>query len=393
MLVGIAGGGIGGLALAQGLRRRGIDTVVFERDARAGDTAGYRLHLPHQALVVLRELLPGPLVTAIEGTAAAPETLRQIAVLDHRGRTRARIPLPAEQRLLIGRRPLRELLARGLGDVVRWGTRVISVRETAGAVLVGLDHGPDVEVDVLVGADGTRSRVTRHVTGRPAARPSGIVAIGGTATGPVRRPADLRSGIALAGGPRGIGVFLAAHEPRGGAPAPGAIVEQPYVVWSVAAPVARFSGDVTVMSPAALLREAREMLAGWSPGYRELVDGTPPESVAAFPFVFPGALRPWRSARVTLLGDAVHPMPPTAGEGASTALLDAGHLAGDLAAGEVPAALQRYQRRLLEYAPAAVREATPALDWQRRLGNPVLRALVMEVGMPVANATLRLFRP
>jgi salicylate hydroxylase len=92
VLVGIAGGGIGGLALAQGLRRRGIETVVFERDTRAADTAGYRLHLPPEALTVLRELLPGPLVAAIEGTAAAPETLRQIAVLDHRGRTRARIP-------------------------------------------------------------------------------------------------------------------------------------------------------------------------------------------------------------------------------------------------------------------------------------------------------------
>jgi 2-polyprenyl-6-methoxyphenol hydroxylase-like FAD-dependent oxidoreductase len=247
-------------------------------------------------------------------------------------------------------------------------------------------------VDVLVGADGTRSRVTRHVTGRPAARPSGIVAIGGIATGPVRRPADLRSGIALAGGPRGTGVFLAAHEPRGGAPVPGAIVEQPYVVWSVAAPVWRFSADVTEMSPAALLREAREMLAGWSPGYRELVGATAAESVAAFPFVFPGALGPWRSARVTLLGDAVHPMPPTAGEGASTALIDAGHLAGDLASGDVPAALRRYQRRLLEYAPVAVEQARPALDWQRRLGNPVLRAVAMDVGLPVVNAALRLFR-
>ncbi len=296
MRVGIAGGGIGGLALAQGLRRRGIDTVVFERDARAGDTAGYRLHLPHQALVALRELLPGPLVTAIEGTVAAPETLRQIAVLDHRGRTPARIRLPAGHRLLIGRRPLRELLARGLGDVVRWRTRVVSVPEKAASVVVGVEGGPDVEVDVLVGADGIRSGVTRQVTGRPASRPSRIVAIGGTPTGPVRRPADLRRGIALAAGPRGTGVFLAEHEPRGGVPLPGVIVEDPYG-----------SGRWPRRSPA-----------------------SPPTSPR------------WVPRRCSARR-------------------------GRCSRGGRPA-LQRYRRRLLAYAPAAVREAEPALDWQRRLG-------------------------
>ncbi|WP_203786223.1 FAD-dependent oxidoreductase [Paractinoplanes rishiriensis] len=389
MRVGIAGGGIGGLALAHGLRRQGFETVVFERDARPRDTAGYRLHLTPASLGALRGLLPPGLAAAIEGTAAAPGTFRQIAVLDHRGRTRIRLPIPGADNLLIGRRPLRELLARGLGDVVRWGTRVTAVREHPGGVTVHTGDGPATELDVLVGADGIRSVVTQHLTGRPAARPAGVAAIAGTVQlcdRPVAAPADLRRGLGLAIGPRGTGMFLAAHHPRTGDLPDGVIRERPYLVWSVAAPLDRFSADVTGMRPELLLAEALALTARWSPGYRDLLAASDPGSVAAFPFVFPGALGPWRSDRITLIGDAVHPMPPTAGAGASTALVDAGHLSADLAEASVPVALARFQNRMLAYAPAAVDEARPALDWQRRLANPLLRVLAVEVAFPLVAA-------
>jgi 2-polyprenyl-6-methoxyphenol hydroxylase-like FAD-dependent oxidoreductase len=389
MRVGIAGGGIGGLALAHGMRRQGWETVVFERDARPQDTAGYRLHLTPESLAALRGLLPPGLAAAIEGTAAAPATFRQIAVFDHRGRTRIRLPLPGADHLLIGRRPLRMLLARGLDDVVRWGTRVTAVHEHPGGVTVRTGDRPATEVDVLVGADGIRSVVTQQLTGRPAARPAGVAAIAGTVhlhDRPVSAPADLRRGIGLAIGPRGTGMFLAAHQPRTGDLPDGVIRERPYLVWSVVAPIERFSADVTEMRPEVLLAEALALTGRWSPGYRDLLAGSDPGSVAAFPFVYPGALGRWHSDRMTLIGDAVHPMPPTAGAGASTALIDAGHLSADLGRASVPVALARFQSRMLGYAPSAVDEARPALDWQRRMANPLLRLLAVEVVFPLVAA-------
>ena len=58
MRVLIAGGGIGGLALAQGLVGRGIDVVVVEPDVDLERTGGYKLHLGPKAVEALATLLP-----------------------------------------------------------------------------------------------------------------------------------------------------------------------------------------------------------------------------------------------------------------------------------------------------------------------------------------------
>jgi 2-polyprenyl-6-methoxyphenol hydroxylase-like FAD-dependent oxidoreductase len=105
-------------------------------------------------------------------------------------------------------------------------------------------------------------------------------------------------------------------------PADPLAAERPYVVWSVAARLDSTGSD--------LIGLTHRLTKGWSDDFHALVDRSEAGSVAAFPFYFPAALKPWPAGRVTLLGDAIHPMPPTAGTGASTAILDAAHLADDL---------------------------------------------------------------
>ncbi|GAB2574722.1 monooxygenase [Paractinoplanes abujensis] len=388
--IAIAGAGIGGLTLAHALRRRGFDCVLFERDRHAQDTDGYRLHLTEEAFTALAEVLPESSLRALRECGSGNDAFRQFAVLDHRGHTRLRLPVRhSGDILMIGRRPLRTVLARGLEHTVRWGTPVTGF--TSSPTGVRLDDG--TEADLLVAADGTHSRTARHLLGRPAARPAGVAAIAGRSPLPQRIPADLRHGLAFMIGPYGVGAFLSLHDRSGddrGRPhedharrVDDAAAEAPYVVWSLAAAEAGGTD---------LIASAHRLAAGWTADFHTLIDNAEPGSVAAFPFHFPAALEPWPPGRVTLLGDAVHPMPPTAGAGASTAILDAVHLADDLATHPIDRALMIYQARLLSYAPRAVNEARPPLRWQRRLANPFPYAVATQVLLPSANAVLGLGR-
>ena len=57
--VAVAGGGLGGLCLAQGLLRAGADVTVYERDASlAARRQGYRLHVDARAGLALQACLP-----------------------------------------------------------------------------------------------------------------------------------------------------------------------------------------------------------------------------------------------------------------------------------------------------------------------------------------------
>lgn len=371
--VGIVGAGIGGLTLAHALRRRGIDVVVADRDTGPGDTAGYRLHLTAPAFTALAEALPASSVRALRDCGAGNAAFTRFAVLDHRGHTRLRLPVthPGEV-LMIGRRPLRRILARDLP--VRWNTTVRAFDATATGVR--LDDG--TEVDVLVAADGTGSRIARQWAGRRTDAPAGVTGIAGRADLPQRIPGDLRHGLAFAVGPRGVGAFFSLQAHQGRDPA----AERPHIVWSVA--------TTTAVTGTDLVAEVHRLTSGWTPDFHRLVEGSDPAGVAAFAFAFPAALRPWPAGRVTLLGDAIHPMPPTAGAGASTAILDAAHLADDLATRAPAEALATYRARLLRYAPAAVDEARPALTWQRRLAHPAVFAAATGIGFPLAAAALRL---
>ncbi|HEY4455279.1 MAG TPA: FAD-dependent monooxygenase [Pseudonocardiaceae bacterium] len=87
------------------------------------------------------------------------------------------------------------------------------------------------------------------------------------------------------------------------------------------------------------------MFADWAPSIPALIDATPAEAVLRNDICDRTPRRGWSRGRVTLLGDAAHPMTPHLGQGACQAIEDAAALGSCLSESDsVAAALVAYER-------------------------------------------------
>src|SRR6266567_7669013 len=69
----VIGGGLGGLCLAQGLRKAGVDVAVYERDAGlVVRKQGHRVHIDSRGELALRECLPSSLYDLFLATRGQP---------------------------------------------------------------------------------------------------------------------------------------------------------------------------------------------------------------------------------------------------------------------------------------------------------------------------------
>ncbi|MEV0384927.1 NAD(P)/FAD-dependent oxidoreductase [Nonomuraea sp. NPDC050643] len=412
MRVLIIGAGIGGLTLAQALRRGGIDVAVYDRDPRVEATGGYRLHLDERACSALRRHLTPAHYQALLASSPGWRAFRRFAVADHRMRLLFAEPRPpSSETLMIGRIPLRRLLAYGLDDVLTFDATYTGHRAgPGGTVTAHFADGRTDRGDLLVGADGAGSRVAAALAGRPTTVPAGVSGIAGrtplTSRTRTLVPELLREGPALAFGPRGVGLFVTVHDPAAGtlvdpascADVP-AVIEPPTLIWGALAPDGLYPGDPRTLDGAALIGLTDALLRGWDESVRALVRAGDPSSTAYFRFhtTDPGTdLTPWPAGAVTALGDAVHAMPPTGGMAAATAVRDADILAEELAqvlAGRstIPMAVHRYQSRMSAYAPEAVRTSMQPLGWVHRLAGPVGTRLA-QVTLPIVATAARLGR-
>ena len=396
----VAGGGIGGLACAQGLLRRGIDVRVVERDTDLSITGGYKLHLGVPAVAALRELLPASLVETLLGSAVATRGF-SLALRDHRGRLLLRAAESSPGLTLdVDRVTLRGVLAGGLGDRLLLGTSCQGWRVEGDAVAVELDDGSELEADVLVIADGAGSRLAERLAGRPTSRPCGLVGVAGRSLWQDLPPSTqglLAEEPMLAIGPGGSGVFATAHDPVARAAVRSVraspATRSPVAIWGLIAVEDALPSHLSRLDPAALVQVCVGLLRrnSWVDPIVRLVTCSEESTVSAYRLnaADPDDLAPWPSSRVTALGDAVHAMPPTGGQGAATAILDAHGLVNGLDAacrGDVTTvvAVHDYESCMRPYAAAAVRESLQPVRWIRTTATPAGAATVRAVAPVLA---------
>lgn len=162
----------------------------------------------------------------------------------------------------------------------------------------------------------------------------------------------------------------------------------PFVLWGYSDAAAAFPDGVETLSGAELRRLVLARTDGWAPALRDLIDGSDPRTVNAFRVRSATPVDAWPTTSVTLLGDAIHNMTPMAGIGANTALRDAELLCrrlGEVAAGRsaLLPALQDYERRMLDYGFAAVKQSlrnARQAGSGSRLGRAAFRTMMRVTG-------------
>ncbi len=362
----IAGAGVGGLATALMLHRRGIPCTVFEQATEVSELGVGINTLPH----AIRELAELGLLPALDATGIRT---RELFYMNRLGQTvwREKRGLAAGYgvpQFSIHRGRLQHVLLDAVRErlppeALRTGRRLAGYTEDEGGITVHFtdaafgEAGETVRADVLVAADGIHSALrARLFPGEGPPRWTGVVMWRGAAEWPQFLDGE---SMIIAGGMSGKFVLY----PIGR----GAAAATRLTNWVVNVKI----GDATKPPPGKESWSRRARLEDVLPLARRfdipdfdivgLVKATP--AIYEYPMCDRDPLPRWTHGRATLLGDAAHPMYPVGSNGASQAILDARALADCLAVAEHPrAALARYE--------AERRPKTAEIQALNRAGGP-----------------------
>jgi 2-polyprenyl-6-methoxyphenol hydroxylase-like FAD-dependent oxidoreductase len=331
----VVGGGIGGLATAAALRGDGHHVEVFERAAALAEV-GAGLSMAPNALAALDRLGVGDDIRGRGGIA------HRILVRTRSGKILSEIDAAGRDWEVVGvhRVDVQDVLLRAAGDV-RLGAGVVGFDCTDDSVTVRLEGGNTAEGDLVIGADGIRSTVRAQLLPEEPLRYAGYV--GWRAAINYDDP-TLEGRFSESWGPRlRVGLITLG---RG------------RLYWFV---------SESAPEHAAPPGDSRAYLSGllddWHDPIPQVAAATPSEAITRLPIHDRRPVSEWGRGRVTLLGDAAHPMTPNLGQGAAQALEDAIALRDAIGTEADPV------RALRAYEAARIPRTTMIVRRSRQLGR------------------------
>jgi salicylate hydroxylase len=326
--IAIIGGGLGGSAAALSLLKAGFDVQVYEQ-ARVLREVGAGIVLTPNVTRILHRL---GFAAALEALGVAPLAFHQRRWDD--GRTLLRTLVnnaPGKPAMVYTSHRsdvLSMLIAALPPERLHLSHRLTALKDRGGRVTLEFANGARAEADIVIGADGIHSTVRELLFGAEHPRFTGCVAYRGLV------PAERLGALAL---PREQQIWMG----------PGGH----FVHYSVSA--GRLVNFVCLIDRDAWTKESwtepgdiADALAaydGWHSQVRSIISSV--EETFVWGLFDRAPLERWSVNRVTLLGDACHPMLPFMAQGAAQAIEDGATLAAVLARWDedVPAALARYQ--------------------------------------------------
>ncbi|CAJ2509624.1 Uu.00g146500.m01.CDS01 [Anthostomella pinea] len=369
----IVGAGLGGLTLAQCLRKQGIPFEVFERDIDVSSRSqGWAIAMHTERSIVDDLLLSvcSDMPPLRESTNhLAPLNLDAQIALYYGGRRLGVQNTPETPCMRANRLRLRKWLATEIP--IQWGKKLQAIEEGKGQVTLRFADGKTAEGDIVVGADGVQSIVREYLLQKPNTEtlnyiPMGII-VGETVLSGAAMERQLslgRSCYTTSDKNRSFSLFVGLDKVREDQNS-GEFYW--FVVWN--------DNDVDKpdhwlkrASTSAKLEHALKLTEALDPSFREVVQLTPAEGILDKQMVYRDAeITDLPVGRVTLLGDAIHPMVPFRGEGGMHALRDAINLSkvlSQLDMGDprsMETAMASYQQEITSRGVEAVRMSRNAI--------------------------------
>ena len=353
--IAIAGAGIGGLSAALCLLKAGFDVHVFER-AKTLREAGAGIVISPNATRILHHLGLGDRLRSLGVRPAAWHQRRW-----EDGHTLLRTPLAEAEIEAFGfphymchRGDVQALLAAALPPGrLHVGCRLNGLIDRDDRVEARFENGTNVSADILVGADGIHSTVRHLLFGPDNPRFTRCVSYRGlvAARDVEHLDLDVTMQIWMGAGKHFVHYFV-----RSGLLL-NFVCHMEQDSWTEESWTAR--GDIA---------DVRAAYRNWHPQVRGILDSASETFVCALFDRTP--LPRWSSGRVTLLGDACHPMLPFMAQGAAQAIEDGATLATVLAGSDgrsAAEALRDYERLRL---PRTSRVQALAADNKTRFHLP-----------------------
>lgn len=305
MNIAIIGGGIGGLATAIALRKHGFSVQVYER-AQALRPIGAGLTLTPNGLNSLDAIQPG-IVELLKQAGSQMNTLtlkrstgetlasKSINVMQQYGQPMLNIQWSRLQAILVSALP---------PDIIHLNHRCVGFEQHDGEIKVYFNHREAVQPNLLIGADGINSVVRQTLIGDGSPNYAGRMSWRAITQYDHERLSPNSSTLIAA--PDGKNFLLVD-------------VGEGYTFWSAST----LADDPVCQQATDAKTRVMETFAGWAEPVGEIVEATLADDIVERPIWDRPPLQSWSKGRVTLLGDAAHPVVPSLGQGANMAFEDA----------------------------------------------------------------------